>query len=203
MMKSVIIASLACSAAAFAPASNGRASTSLEASAKSKALPWLPNPSNLDGRIGANGFDPLGISEYFPVDYLVESEIKHGRVCMMAWAGYVAVDLGARIYPLPESMQGVTSATAHDPAVAFGSMGNMFIWIALFEMVGWIGLSQTLQGSGREPGDFGWGKQFMGKTQAEIDTMKLKELTNGRAAMLAFAGVVTQSVLYDKGFPYF
>jgi hypothetical protein len=101
---------------------------------------------------------------------------------MMAWAGYVAVDLGARIYPLPESMQGVTSATAHDPAVAFGSMGNMFIWIALFEMVGWIGLSQTLQGSGREPGDFGWGKQFMGKTQAEIDTMKLKELTNGRAA---------------------
>jgi hypothetical protein len=82
-------------------------------------------------------------------------------------------------------------------------MGNMFIWMALFEMVGWIGISQMLQGSGRAPGDFGFGKQFLdGKSEAQINDMKLKEVTHCRAAMLAFAGVVTQSVLYDKGFPY-
>jgi light-harvesting complex I chlorophyll a/b binding protein 1 len=203
MMKLAVVAALAGSASAFAPATNGRGSTSL-AAAKSKALPWLPNPSNLDGYVGANGFDPLGISNYFPTDYLVESELKHGRICQLAWFGYVAVDLGARIYPLPDSMQGVTSATAHDPAVAFGSMGNMFIWMALFEMVGWIGISQMLQGSGRAPGDFGFGKQFLeGKSEAQIADMKLKEVVHCRAAMLAFAGVVTQSVLYDKGFPYF
>lgn len=179
----------------------GRGSTSL--AEKSKAVPFLPNPSNLDGYVGANGFDPLGISNYFPTDYLVESELKHGRICQLAWLGYVAVDLGARIYPLPDSMQGVTSATAHDPAVAFGSMGNMFVWIAFFEMAGWIGISQMLQGSGRAPGDFGLGKKFLdGKSEAQINDMKLKEVTHCRAAMLAFAGVVTQSVLYDKGFPY-
>jgi len=202
MMKLAVLAALAGSAAAFAPASSGRVATTLAAE-KSKALPWLPNPSNLDGYVGANGFDPLGISNYFPTDYLVESELKHGRICQLAWLGYVAVDLGARIYPLPPSMEGVTSATAHNPAVAFGSMGNMFIWIALFEMVSWIGISQMLQGSGRAPGDFGFGKGFLKGSEKDIENMKLKEVTHCRAAMLAFAGVVTQSVLYDKGFPYF
>eukprot|EP00956_Cyclotella_meneghiniana_P004744 scaffold5837_cov76-Cyclotella_meneghiniana.AAC.12 len=182
MMKLAVLAALAGSACAFAPATNGRGSTSL--AEKSKAVPFLPNPSNLDGYVGAVGFDPLGISEYFPTDYLVESELKHGRICQLAWLGYVAVDLGARIYPLPDSMQGVTSATAHDPAVAFGSLGNLL-------------------GSGRVPGDYGLGTKFLeGKSDAAIADMKLKEVTHCRAAMLAFAGVVTQSVLYDKGFPY-
>ena len=56
----------------------------------------------------------------------------------------------------------------------------------------------------RAPGDFGFGKKFLdGKTDAQIESMKLKEITHCRAAMLAFSGVVTQSVLFDKGFPYF
>ena len=60
-----------------------------------------------------------------------------------------------------------------------------------------------LQGSGRVPGDYGLGTKFLeGKSDAAIADMKLKELTHCRAAMLAFSGVVTQSVLYDKGFPY-
>ena len=33
--------------------------------------------------------------------------------------------------------------------------------------------------------------------------MQLKELENGRLAMLAFSGIVTQAVLTGKGFPYF
>lgn len=179
----------------------GRGSTSL--AEKSKAVPFLPNPSKLDGYVGAVGFDPLGISEYFPTDYLVESELKHGRICQLAWLGYVAVDLGARIYPLDDSMQGVTSATAHDPAVSFGSLGNILVWVGFFELTSWIGISQMLQGSGRVPGDYGLGTKFLeGKSDAAIADMKLKELTHCRAAMLAFSGVVTQSVLYDKGFPY-
>jgi len=61
-----------------------------------------------------------------------------------------------------------------------------------------------LQGSGREPGDFGFGKQYLaGKSEAQIEKLKLQEITHCRLAMLAFSGVVTQSVLYDKGFPYF
>ena len=109
-----------------------------------------------------------------------------------------------RVPGYPEAMSGATSATAHSAAVEYGALGNIFVWIGIAEMTSWIGVSQMLQGSGRQPGDFGFGKKFLdGKSEAQIESMKLKEITHCRAAMLAFSGVVTQSVLYDKGFPYF
>ena len=173
----------------------GRASTSVAAE-KSQAIPFLPARANCERYVGNVGFDPLGISNYFPTDYLREAELKHGRMCQLAWLGYVAVDLGVRVPGYPESMSGATSATVHDAAVEYGALGNIFIWIAIAEMTSWIGVSQMLQGSGREPGDFGFGKKFLdGKSEAQIENMKLKEINHCRAAMLAFSGVVTQSVL--------
>ena len=202
-MKSVLVVATLASASAFAPAPIAKTSSALGVE-KSKALPFLPTPSNLDGYIGNVGFDPLGVSNYFPVDYLREAELKHGRMCQLAWLGYVAVDLGMRIPGYPEAMSTATSASAHGPAVEYGALGNILVWIAFAEMTSWIGVSQMLQGSGRAPGDFGFGKKLLdGKSEAQIADMKLKELTHCRAAMLAFSGVVTQSVLYDKGFPYF
>jgi hypothetical protein len=45
---------------------------------KSPAVPFLPYPENLKGYIGDDiGFDPLRISDYFPMDYLRESELKY------------------------------------------------------------------------------------------------------------------------------
>lgn len=44
---------------------------------KSPAVPFLPYPENLKGYTGDDiGFDPLRISDYFPMDYLRESELK-------------------------------------------------------------------------------------------------------------------------------
>ena len=84
-----------------------------------------------------------------------------------------------------------------------GVMGNMLVFIGLFEMVSWLAISEMLQGSGREPGFYGWGMQYLeGKTEKEIEWLKYQEIMNGRLAMMAFGGAVTQSVLYDVGFPY-
>jgi len=47
-------------------------------------MPFLPRPMKLEGMVGDKGFDPLGLSEWVPVDWLRESELKHGRVCMLA-----------------------------------------------------------------------------------------------------------------------
>ena len=180
----------------------GKASTSLAAE-KSQAIPFLPVPPNTVGLVGSTGFDPLRVSDYFPMDYLRESELKHGRICMLAWLGFVAVDNGFHIYPYPEAYAGTTSATAHDAAVEFGAMGQILLFIGLAEMLSWIAISQMLQGSGRQPGDFGFGVGFLeGKTEAQVNDMKLKEIKNGRLAMMAFGGVVTQSVLTGHGFPY-
>jgi light-harvesting complex I chlorophyll a/b binding protein 1 len=123
---------------------------------------------------------------------------------MLAIVGFVVVDLGVRVQPLPESWQGLTAATAHDAMVQYGALGNIALFISVLEMVNWIAVSQMLQGSGREPGDFGFDPMgfLKNKSEDQIRTMKTKELNNGRLAMLAFSGAVTQSVLYDSGFPY-
>ena len=79
----------------------------------------------------------------------------------------------------------------------------MLLWFSIAEIVDTIAVTQMLNGSGRAPGDFGLdGGLLKGKSQADIDTMKLKELTNGRLAMMAFSGMVTQAVLYDSHFPF-
>lgn len=182
----------------------GKSATALNAE-KSPAVPFLPYPENVRGYVGDEiGFDPLGISNYFPMDYLREAELKHCRMAMLAIVGFCAVDLGVRVQPLPESWQGLTAATAHNPMVEYGALGNIALFIGIAEMVNWIALSQMLQGSGREPGDFGFDPMGMLKNKSEdqIRTMKTKELNNGRLAMLAFSGAVTQSVLYGSGFPY-
>jgi Chlorophyll A-B binding protein len=190
-----------CDRVPLARCTAGKSMTALSAE-KSPAVPFLPYPENCKGYIGEDiGFDPLRISDYFPMDYLRESEIKHGRIAMAAVVGYIATDLGIIIHPLGK---GLTSATAHDAMVKNSVMGNLLIWFCLAEIFSYLAVSEMLHGSGREPGYYGFGtKYYEGKSQAQIEKLKYNEIMNGRLAMLAFGGMVTQSVLYDKGFPYF
>lgn len=169
---------------------------------KSPAMPFLPYPENCKGYIGEEtGFDPLGLSNYFPMDYLREAELKHCRLAMLAIVGFIATDVGFVVHPLGK---GLSSVAAHDALVENKVMGNALIWIVLAEIVSYIGVSEMLQGSGRAPGDFGFGTKYLeGKSEAQINKLKYQELKNGRLAMMAFGGAVTQAVLYDKGFPYF
>jgi len=194
--------SLCCSCALYSGVTAASKATTALNAETSPAMPFLPYPENLKGYIGDDiGFDPLRISDYFPMDYLRESELKHGRIAMAAAAGYIATDLGIIVHPLGK---GLTSATAHDALAEKGVMGNALVWIGIAEMVSYIGVAEMLQGSGREPGYFGLGTKFLeGKSKEQVDKIKYQEIMNGRLAMLAFSGMVTQSVLYDKGFPYF
>lgn len=172
---------------------------------KSRALPFLPYPENLKGYVGEEaGFDPFRFSDFMPVDFLREAELKHGRIAMLAYVGFVSVDLGFHIYPLPEAYEGLTSVTAHDELVEQGAMGQIFLWITLSEVISSIAVMQMLEGSGRQPGDYGFDPLgiMSGATEEEWDMMKMREIQNGRLAMLAFSGIVTQAVLTQGPFPY-
>jgi len=89
-----------------------------------------------------------------------------------------------------------------------GSLGFMLLAIGFVEVVTGAVLVQVSKGeSDREAGDFGLDPLgfLVGKSKEESDRMKLRELKNARLAMLAFAGVVTQSGLGPdtQDFPYF
>jgi hypothetical protein len=92
-----LLGTMGFSAPLAAPVAAQRAAVSM-AMAKSQALPFLEKPAKLDGSLpGDVGFDPLGLSNYFPLAYMREAELKHGRVCMLAIVGYIAVDAGLRV----------------------------------------------------------------------------------------------------------
>jgi Chlorophyll A-B binding protein len=183
----------------------GRAATTLYNYKTSVALPFLESPQKLDGYIGNAGFDPFRFSDFVPMDFLREAELKHGRICMMAVTGFAAVDMGLKVYPFPEAYEGLTSVTAHDALVKQGAMGQMLLWFSLVEVIDSVAIIQMLAGSGRQPGDFGLDplKFVTGVSKEAEDEMKLKEITHCRLAMLAFSGMVTQAVLTQGPFPYF
>merc|ERR1719506_1553524 len=165
----------------------------------SEALPFLTRRASL-GPVGAYvgdvGFDPLGFSEILPMDWLREAEIKHARVSMLAFVGFVFTDF----YTLPGFEY--TTLEAHDACVASGSMSQLLLWLGALEVVSFIGIDQMLRGSGREPGDFGFDPLGFGNDPDKLKDLQMKELANGRLAMFAFGGVVTQSVLTGNSFPY-
>ena len=82
---------------------------------KSEALPFMEEPAHLAGMIGNVGFDPLSLSTPQNIKWMREAELKHGRMTMLAWTGYVAVDLGLK---LPGAKYAaLTSYTAHQVCV--------------------------------------------------------------------------------------
>jgi light-harvesting complex I chlorophyll a/b binding protein 1 len=200
---------------------------------RSAAIPFLPRPANLDGSyVGDVGFDPMYLSS-IPKDFsgfiqppqwesskgiptlywMREAELKHSRVCMLAWFGWVAAD-GGFGFPLrfPGELYSVesipSSYAAHDVLVSQGSMGFLLLAVALVEFCSAAVLVEVAKGENdREAGDYTLDPlNFLkGKSEEEVNRMKMREIANGRLAMLAFAGVVTQAGLGEasQGFPYF
>lgn len=199
---------------------------------RSAAIPFLPRPINLDGSyVGDVGFDPMYLSS-IPKDFsgfiqppqweskgiptlywMHEAELKHSRVCMLAWFGWVAAD-GGFGFPLrfPGELYSVesipSSYAAHDILVEQGSMGFLLLVAGFIEFCSAAVLVEVAKGENdREAGDYKLDPlNFLkGKSEEEVNRMKLREIANGRLAMLAFAGVVTQAGLGEasQSFPYF
>lgn len=172
---------------------------------KSEALPFMESPAHLEGMAGNVGFDPMGLSTPQNIKWMREAELKHGRMCMLAWTGYVTVDLG---FTFPgERYTSLTSYTAHD-ALATKELFFALLLVGTFETIGFKQIYDMMDGNtDREGGDFGFDPLMLLKGNEE--KYKLAEITHARAAMLAFSAVITQSALpsfagYGKEtFPYF
>jgi len=133
----------------------------------------------------------LGFSNIVDVKWLREAELKHGRICMLAALGVAATS----VFQLPgETHQGISVVAAHDVAVKSGALSQINLFISAFEIISIKAVKETMEGSARAPGYFGFDplKFSTGKSDAVKADLAEKELANGRLAMLAFSGMITQ-----------
>lgn len=167
----------------------------------SEWLPGQPRPAYLDGSIpGDFGFDPLGLAED-PENYkrYQEAELIHGRWAMLAVPGVLvpeALGLGNWVSAQQWAATPGGQATYLGVPVPWGTLPVIlaveFFAIAFVES----------QRNG-EP-DFEKRKYPGGpfdplgfsKNESKLAEYKLKEVKNGRLALLAFVGFSAQAIAY-------
>merc|ERR1719476_840972 len=119
---------------------------------------------------------------------------------MLATLGWITTDLGLRI---PGEVFQVSTIDAHDVLVKFGAMPQMQVWLGYAELFGFLAITSMMEyKTDRKPGDFGLRALYPADAQGQYD-MQMKELRNGRLAMLAYGGIVTSAVLTQSSWPFF
>jgi len=119
--------------------------------------------------------DPLGLAaniDQETFDAYRVSEIKHGRVCMLAVIGYIVPE----VFRFPFDIA---------PGVPCSSVPNGIAAIEAIPALGWMQMFFAIGATDYYGflGDFDSGKNPVG---GEMETLQLNELQNGRLAMLAF-----------------
>mmetsp|Transcript_5250 Transcript_5250/g.13687 ORF Transcript_5250/g.13687 Transcript_5250/m.13687 type:complete len:196 (-) Transcript_5250:264-851(-) len=150
-------------------------------------------------------FDPVGLmsNDEQQKDFAryQEVEIKHGRLAMLAAAGFL---VGEQFHPL-------FGGEVNNPsAFAFQQTPLQTFWPAVVAFIGAIEIATSvptfqdpsietfkMKDPSRIPGDMGLfgGKDKMKSNPAAFKATQSKEINNGRLAMLAIAGMVAQELV--------
>merc|ERR1719265_2204441 len=158
---------------------------------------WLPGsetPSYLENITGSYGFDPLGLgSTATNLARFQEAEIIHCRWAMLGVAGCLAVEaLGfGNWYDAPIAAK-QSYAGVDVPLDLKTLVGIEFIVMAAAEA---LRFDETDFNKRLYPGfDFAG----LTKEPEAFELMKVREIKNGRLAMLAFVGLISQHAATGK-----
>lgn len=200
-MKTVIIASLIASAAAFAPAKQGVKTTSLLA-------------SEFEGELGAQPplgfFDPFGQlsgEDQDRFDRLRYVEIKHGRIAMLAFLGQITTRAGIHLPGDIDYSGHAFSSYPNGVAALFGP--NAIPTAGLVQLIAFIGVLEcafmkSVPGTGNEfVGDFRNGYiDFGWDSFSEEEKLQKRavELNNGRAAQFGILGLMVHELIIPLGY---
>jgi len=165
-----------------------------------QALRAFENELGVQAPVGY--WDPLGLSKDGDADVFRrrrESEIKHGRIAMIASVGYIVTGLGYRFPGTLSPSAGVSFSECPGGLEAIGAVPALG-WAQWFIFCGLIDFGLYRQDPARGPGDFENGG-ILGvpnasgpMSDAEGRKRKLNsELANGRLAMFAIMGMLFQN----------
>lgn len=190
-MKLAILSVAIAGAAAFAPVQQQQASTALNAS---------PFENDIGATLPIGFYDPLGLvadGDQANFDRLRLTELKHGRISMLAVVGYLAQEAGLR-WPGDIDIHGHAFADIPNGYAALEAIpyfGN----IQIICLIGALEVFVMRDFTGGEfPGDlrngltdFGW-DTFDERTKLRKRSI---ELNNGRAAMMGILGLMVHEQL--------
>ena len=195
-MKLIIAATFAASAAAFAPAQVAQTSTT--------ALSAFENELGVQPPLGF--FDPLGLladADQERFERLRYVEVKHGRICQLAFLGQIVTRNGIHL-----------SGSINSAGDSFDSFPNGLAAIngpnaipqeGLLQIVAFVGILELfvmkdVTGESEFPGDFRNGALDFGWDSFDEETKLSKraiELNNGRAAMMGILGLMVHEKLNE------
>ena len=217
--KSAAILLLASSAAALVPSKTTSTSSALKGAT-------LKNPSSKEFAYGLPGneipgnemsrfdFDPLGFAERASPAEMVkyrEAELKHGRVAMAAFVGFL-VNYQGITFPADLTMSGekFSSLGTGNPLLAWDNISDKGKWsilgfIGLLEVLGEAEKPHYMRGGKSGTHDLVWyfgSKYLSGKTEEQKLRSRTAEINNGRLAMIGIMGFIAASTV-PGSVPYF
>eukprot|EP00882_Tetradesmus_deserticola_P000756 GHRQ01000826.1.p1 GENE.GHRQ01000826.1~~GHRQ01000826.1.p1 ORF type:complete len:243 (+),score=102.51 GHRQ01000826.1:72-800(+) len=197
------------------------ASRSVKVQAASRPL-WLPGadvPAHLTGELAGDfGFDPLGLGkDPQALKWYVQAELVHARTAMAGVAGILipAILTKAGLLNVPQWYD-AGKVSVQQTGIGLGPLLAVQLFLCGFvEVKRWQDFRKP--GSQAEPGSFlgfegalkGQSNGYPGgpfdpmgmcsESEEKTRDLKLKEIKNGRLAMLAFLGFSAQYVATGKG----
>ena len=189
-MKLIIAATLAASAAAFAPSKVAQTSTALNAF-----------ESELGAQPPLGLFDPLGLlddADQDRFDRLRYVELKHGRISQLAFLGQITTRYGIHL-PGDIDYSGDSFDSIPDGWAAIDAIPGAGI-LQLVAFIGFLeaAVMKDVTGESEFAGDFRNGYIDFGWDQFDEETKLAKrgiELNNGRAAMMGILGLMVHEQL--------
>jgi hypothetical protein len=137
-------------------------------------------------------FDPFDIAKFFPAEHLRKAELSNGRSAMLATVGWT--------WPALVGTFNSDDVTTTDPWEAvFQANPQWWAQFVLFcAVVEGIKYRAELEGksyTGDGPAAIDWANQWGKLDGKQKEDMRVKELKNGRLAMIGFASYVSAYVL--------
>ncbi|KAK3405106.1 hypothetical protein EUGRSUZ_K01362 [Eucalyptus grandis] len=154
----------------------------------------------LDGSLpGDFGFDPLGLSDpegtggFIEPRWLAYGEIINGRFAMLGAVGSIAPEILGKAGLIPPETALPWFRTGVIPPA-----GTYNYWADNYTL---FVLEMALMGFAEHRRFQDWAKPGFGKDEKSMKDLKLKEVKNGRLAMLAIVGYFIQALVTGVG-PY-